>query len=556
MKTNLSAVKKFRNIWVVLIITSIIISYSFVDHYFEISKNLEIFTSIYKELNAKYVDDIEPGTLMRTGIDAMLESLDPYTNFISEADIADYTFQTTGKYGGIGARIRNKDEHVVIVEPYEGYAAFKAGLRAGDVILEIDEQSTKEKDSEDIRKLLRGSEGTKVSLLIRRPPSNEEMMIEIVREEINIDNVPYFGMVNDEIGYIKLSTFTQKSGRNVLNALTELKKNKDLSGVILDLRDNQGGLLDEAINVCNVFLEKGKEIVRTRGKIIESERIYPTLNSGGDSDIPLVVLVNRSSASASEIVAGAIQDLDRGVIIGRQSFGKGLVQTTRPIAYKNRLKVTIAKYYVPSGRCIQAIDYSNKNKDGDALKIPDSLRTEFWTANGRSVFDGAGIAPDLEIIYDKLSNISRSLMRKQLIFDYVTIYRSEIKKIVSAKEFNVDDNLFSEFVDFLSDKEYDYSTKTEDLLADLIENAEEERYYENIKEDLEALETKILHDKAKDLDKFKEEIKKRLRYEIVSRYYYQAGRIEASFDSNPDILKAVEVLSNKEEYTAILQPEK
>ena len=520
------------------------------DNYFEISKNLEIFSDIYKDLNLYYVDEIDPNQIMRIGIDAMLASLDPYTNYISEAEMEGYRLQTTGRYGGIGAMIRKKGDYIAIVESYENSPAFKSGIQAGDIILQVNNKSIEGKSVDEVDKILKGQPGTEVTLLIKRPDIFEEKIYILKREDIVLENVPYYGMVNERVGYIRLDQFTDAAGRNVENALKELQKNTKLTGIILDLRGNPGGLLHEAVNVSNIFIEKNKLVVSTKGKVMEQD--YKTINQPADLDIPLAVLTNRGSASASEIVAGVIQDYDRGVIIGQQTFGKGLVQQTRNVSYKTKLKLTTAKYYMPSGRCIQAIDYSHRNDDGSVAKIPDSLKNSFKTTKGRVVYDGGGIAPDVEIEDQKFSNITLSLLNKDLIFDYATKYKNAHATIAPAKEFSLTDQEYGDFIVFLSNRDYDYQTKTEKLLGDLMVNAKEEKYYDAVNSELNMLQSKIKHDKEKDLYKFKHEIKELLESEIVSRYYAQTGRIEASFDDDPDILKALYYFNNKEAYNNML----
>ncbi len=554
MKKMYSSVKRLiKKSWIVLILVISFTSISFVDNYFDISKNLETFATLYRELNTYYVDEIDPATLMRTGIDAMLKSLDPYTKFISESEVEDYQFQTTGKYGGIGAIIQKHKEYVIIKEPYKGFPADKSGLIAGDIILEIDGQSAKDKNTEQVSKVLKGTPGTEVNILVKRPHSEKEITVKIIREEIKINSVSYFGMLTDEIGYIQLSSFTHKAGKEVKDALITLKENPDMKALVFDLRGNPGGLLNEAINIANTFIPKGEEIVKTKGKIKEWQKVYRAINIPVDTEMPLVILANGGSASASEIVSGAVQDLDRGVVVGRQTFGKGLVQTTRLLPpYKNQLKVTTAKYYIPSGRCIQAIDYAHKNEDGSAGKIPDSLKTEYKTKNGRSVFDGAGIAPDIEVESPQLSQIIVSLITKNLFFDYVTIYRSKHDSIATPKEFEVTEEDYEDFVAFLSDKEYDYTTKSEELLTELKEKTQKEKYYDAIKEDLEVIQSKMLHDKKKDLQKYKKEIKEFLKSEIAIRYYYRKGQIETTFADDEVIQEAIELLKDKKHYYSIL----
>lgn len=520
--------------------------------YFEIAKNIEIFTTLYKELNSLYVDDIDPSKFMQSGIYEMLEKLDPYTNFITGADIDEYQLQTTGKYGGIGARINTINGNVIITDPYENAPAHKAGIMAGDQILEIDGQVLNEKNSDEVSQLLRGQPGTKLVIKVKRAITNEELTFNIKREEINISNVPYYGIIKDNIGYIKLDQFTDEAGKNVSDALKALEGNNTLQGVILDLRGNPGGLLDEAINVCNVFIDKDVEITSTKGKVPEANAVYYTKNKAIDATIPLVVLTDGGSASASEIVSGSMQDLDRGVIIGQRTFGKGLVQITRPIAYKSKLKLTISKYYIPSGRCIQAIDYSNRDSRGNALTIPDSLRHTFKTKAGRIVKDGAGIEPDIATKEELYAPISLALVTNSHMFNYATLYKSKHPSISDIKNFSLSDAEYDDFVTFLKDKAYDYTTETEGLLKDLKASVKEEEYSQNVKASITELEDQINHDKDKDLIKYKSQIIKLLESEIASRYAYEKGRIEVTLKNDTEIKKALEILSSPSEYKKLL----
>ncbi len=535
----------------------VLISISFTkdDQYFEISKNLDIFSTLFKELNTYYVDDIQASDIMRKGIDAMLSSLDPYTQFISEAEIEDFRFQTTGKYGGIGALIGKMGSYVVITEPYENSPANKSGLLAGDKLISIDGKDVISKTTDDVSKLLKGQPGSKVELKVRRlsPNGSEtDIVINLIREEIHINNVSYYGMINNEIGFIQLEHFTQDAGKEVKEALETLKSKSKLTGVVLDLRGNPGGLLNEAVNVANVFVDKGEEIVSTRGKVDEWDRTFKSINPVTDNDIPLVVLTNSGSASAAEIVSGAIQDLDRGVIIGQRTFGKGLVQTTRSLSYNTKLKVTTAKYYIPSGRCIQAINYAEKGPEGEVKKIPDSLKVAFKTRNGRIVYDGGGIDPD--IVTDELtfSKIAESLVIKNLIFDFATLYRSKHNSINSAKDFSVTNDDFSDFVKFISDKDYSYSTQSETVLKELEKVTVEEKYFDAVNDDLKMLAKKIETDKGNDVFKQKDEIISLLNEEISERYYLRKGRIEASFKNDLEVIKAINILSNGNEYAKII----
>jgi carboxyl-terminal processing protease len=520
--------------------------------YFEISRHIDIFVTLFRELNANYVDEIKPGTLIKKGIDAMLESLDPYTNYIPESDIEDYRFMTTGQYGGIGALIGQRGEEVIITEPYENYPAARAGLRAGDVLVEIDGKSLKGKKYDEVSKILKGQPNTTVRIKIKREGESQLMEKTLTREEIKINNVSYAGIIGEDIGYIRLSGFTENASQEVKNALLDLKSRKALKGLILDVRGNPGGLLHEAVNIVNLFVPKGVEVVTTRGKIKEADKSYKTLNAPADTETPLAVLVNSQSASASEIVAGAIQDLDRGITIGQRTFGKGLVQTTRPLSYNAQLKVTTAKYYIPSGRCIQAVDYTHRKEDGSVGKIPDSLISEFRTKNGRIVYDGGGIIPDYIISPRYASPITRALISRYLIFDYATWYHRQHPQIAPARQFRLSDAEYDAFVKWLESKEYDYSTRSEKTLAELKKIAEKEKYFDAIKPEYEQLHKKMMHDKNKDLYKYKEEIMELLQTEIASRYYFQSGRIEAGFDFNPEIKKAVEALSNPALYAQIM----
>ena len=519
---------------------------------FEISKNLDIYTTLFRELNINYVDEINSGELMEAAINAMLESLDPYTIYIPESEVEDYRFMTTGQYGGIGALIHKQGDYVVISEPYEGFPAHKAGLKAGDRILKINNKSAKGKSSADVSKVLKGSPGTTLKILIERNGEPKPIEKEIIREKIKIENIPYYGMLNDDIAYIKLTGFTQNAAREVKNSFLKLKENNDVKSLILDLRGNGGGLMNEAVDITNIFVEKDKEVVSTKGKLSNRNKSHKTRYAPVDLSIPLVVLINQTSASASEIVAGAIQDLDRGVIIGQRTFGKGLVQNVIPLSYNSKVKVTVAKYYIPSRRCIQAIDYSLKDENGHFNKIPDSLITAFKTQNGRTVYDGGGIEPDIKLKPLKFSNIAISLFTKFLIFDYANKFFRENPEIPPADEFIITDQIFDDFKNYISDKNYDYTTESEKTLEKLKKYAEKEKYFDAIQSEYETLKMKMKHDKDEDLNKYKDQIKELIKIEIVSRYYYQKGKIIASIANNPEIKEAMEILENKTLYESIL----
>lgn len=519
--------------------------------YFEISKNIEIFTNLYKEINTFYVDDVDPSRLMRTGIDAMLESLDPYTNYISESEIENFRMIVRGHYSGIGATINRSegDEYPFIAEPYEDFPAQKAGIRAGDLLLSIDGKSTKDKTTDGISDILRGTPGTSLSLELRRP-DGEKYKVKVTREEIRVPNVPYYGMLNDDIGYITLTTFTERAGKNVENALRELKKeNPTLRGVVFDLRNNGGGLLNEAINVSNVFVSKGEMVVTTRGKIKDWDRNFKTLNAPVDLEIPLIVLINNGSASASEIVAGVIQDMDRGVLVGQKSYGKGLVQNTRDVGFNSRVKLTTAKYYIPSGRCIQSVSY----KDGEPVEIPDSLKAIFKTNNNRPVYDGGGIYPDVKVKGNDNAMLLKTLRRNNLIFDYATEYYGKNPQVNPAKEFSLSEADYQDFIRFLSTKDYSYQTESEKSLKALKKKAQEEEYYDAIKADITRMESQIKTDKANDLKKYKYEIKDLLEREIVSRYYFERGRIEVGLKNDEEVQEAIRLINDPTRYKAILE---
>ena len=489
---------------------------------------------------------------MKTGIDAMLLSLDPYTNYIPESAIEDYRFMTTGQYGGIGALIHKDSNEIIISEPYEGFPAFKAGLIAGDVILQVDENKVEGKNSSDISKLLRGQSGSALNVTIKRPNVAEPMVKEIVRENIKINDVPYFKMLDKEVGYIKLSSFTQTASTEFIAAFDELK-GKGMKELVFDLRGNGGGLLIEAVDIVNIFIPKGKVVVETRGKLKKWDATYVTRKEPLDISIPMVVLVDEGSASASEIVSGTLQDYDRAVIVGRQTFGKGLVQQTRPLSYNAQLKVTVAKYYIPSGRCIQRIDYSTKDKLGKAQTVPDSLINSFKTVlNKRPVSDGKGIKPDLFTKEETMSTITATLMRSYNIFNYATQYHLSHPTIALAKEFELSDKEYNDFIEFLANKQYNYTTQSEEILKDLKEVAENEKYFSGAEEEYAALLEKLTPSKKTDLMKFKSEIKMILENEIISRYYYQDGRIEQSLNSDPDVMEAQQLLKNKKKYNEIL----
>ncbi len=535
----------------VTLILILLISGGFAKKNFEISKNLDIFSTLFKELYINYIDEINPSELIQTGIEAMLSSLDPYTDFISESEIEDYRFMTTGQYGGVGALIQMRNSKKIITEIYEDFPAHKAGLRVGDAIVEIDNKSTEKLSSQEVSELLKGQPGTSIDMIVKRPGESELLEKTLEREIIKVDNIPYYGMLNDNTGYIKLTDFTQNSGRETRQALNDLHENNDMEYMILDLRNNGGGLLNEAVNVTNLFIERNKKVASTEGRIENRNQTHNTLNNPVDLDIPLVVLVNSRSASAAEIVAGAIQDYDRGVVLGERTFGKGLVQNVIPLSYNTKLKVTVAEYIIPSGRSIQAVDYASRDEDGAVQRIPDSLKTQYKTKSGRLVYDGGGIEPDIKMESPSLSNISQALLNNHLIFDFATNFYLENPEIINTQSFQISGEIYNEFLDFISDKDYDYKTNSEKKLKELKEAIEKDEY-EKLKENVSELKNQIAEKKSKDIEIFKDEIKRLLLLEIVPRYYYQQGRVEASLSEDKFIYKAKKVLNDKNYYHEIL----
>ena len=529
------------------------------DPYFEISKNLDIYTNIFKELNSYYVDPIEPGKLVKTGVDAMLEGLDPYTNYFTESDIEDYEFMTTGKYGGIGASMRKKGDDIYIGDVYENSPAQKAGMHPGDMIISIDKQVVKGKSLDDLGLLLKGSPGSQLSMKIQDVFTHIESEKIVTRGEIEISSVPYYSLIGDQhnIAYVRLTQFTPGVGRMVRDAFDSLQKAQPaLKGLVLDLRNNPGGLLDEAVNVCNIFVDKGQLVVSTKGKVPENDKEYKTSGKAWNQTLPLTVLVNHSSASASEIVAGTMQDLDRGVIIGERSYGKGLVQVTRPLGFNASLKLTIARYYTPSGRCIQALDYTHRNADGSVGYVPDSLKKTFRTLGGRTVKSGGGVEPDAHVKDDPMSMIAVTLYTRNYLFDYATEYTSKHSTIPPADKFLLTDDEYNQFTKWIENKDYSYKTETEIGLDSLKKMAVKENYYDGSKQEFESLKTKLSHDKKQDLLKHKDQVRHMLENEIASRYYYTRGRIAQGLQYDKELDKALALITAPEEYKTLLKPGK
>ncbi|MDL2231208.1 S41 family peptidase [Porphyromonadaceae bacterium OttesenSCG-928-L07] len=543
--------KKFLIISLAVILAGLgALSFNSDDKNFEISKQLSIYAALFREINLFYVDEVDPGDLVNTGIKSMLKSLDPYTIYYPESHMEDVKLMTTGEYAGIGALISKKGDEIVIRESYKNSPATKAGIFPGDIITAIDGNSVQGKSTDDVSELLKGQPGKELTVKAIR--EGNPMEFKIIREKIQMPSVPYYGMVNDKVGYISFSSFIQKSGNDVRRALLDLK-NKGAESLILDLRGNGGGLLDQAVEISNLFLPKGSSIVSTRGKLRQLDKEYTTLNNPIAADMPLVLLIDRESASASEIVSGALQDYDRAVLIGERSLGKGLVQTVKDLPYNTKMKVTTAKYYIPSGRSIQEIDYSHRNAEGYAEKIPDSLKKEFTTKAGRKVYDGGGITPDIAIQQGELSKITKELIIKDLFFDFANSYALKVDSIPAPAGFVITDEIYEQFKAFIKNRDFSYETESQKVLEKLIKTAKNEKYYDSTQQALEQLKKELTHSIDRDTDLFKEEISRFLAEYMMQRYYYSEGVIEYNTHKDEEIAKAVEVLSDKETYLNLLK---
>lgn len=519
---------------------------------FRISKNLTIFNSLFRDLDLFYVDTLNYDKMIKSTIDNMLEKLDPYTVYMPEEETDDLTFMTTGEYAGIGAVIMKKGKDICISDPYEGMPAQRNGIRAGDVILEVDGKNIEGLSVSDVSALLKGTPSTTIKLKLKRPGAKKTLEIGFVREKIQVNPVAYSAVIADKIGYVMLSEFTDRAGIELKNSISEMLKQHQIESLVLDIRNNGGGLIDEAVKIVGCFVPKGTEVVTTKGKNKEADRIYKTPLDPIFPQMKLVVLANRSSASASEILAGSIQDLDRGVIVGERTFGKGLVQNIRPISYGGHLKVTTAKYYIPSGRCIQAIDYSHRNEDGSVGHIPDSLTSEFKTRNGRKVRDGGGIVPDTLTKDERKLNIAYYIFAQNLYFDYATMYVQNHPSIVSPDKFSLSDADFKLFSDYLIEKKFTYTTQTEKYYKELFDMAKYEGLDKNASDEFAALKAKLMPDIKKSIEENKAEISELLSLELIKRYYYQKGQIQYSLRTDKDLKAAIDLLKPEGRYLNIL----
>ena len=517
---------------------------------FKLAKNLDIYYSLFRELNTFYVDGIDPDKLVTTSINQMLKTLDPYTVYYSETDYDDFRFMTTGKYGGIGSTIRYDGEYTVLTQIYRGFPADLNGLKAGDRLVEIDGFPLKGLAAAEVSEKLKGEPNTELNIIIER--QGKQISKSLKREKIVIPPVPYYGMLNKDVGYIRFTNFTQDCNQDVRDALVNLKEKHNAQKIVLDLRNNPGGLLTEAVEIVNLFVGPGQDVVKTMGKVDKFDVTYKTKHQAVDEEIPLVVIINRNTASAAEIVAGAVQDLDRGVVIGQRSYGKGLVQISRPLSYNAILKVTTAKYYIPSGRCVQALDFTHRNEDGSVGHIPDSLISEFKTKNGRTVKDGGGIMPDYNIENPRLSQVATELYLRSFIFDYATSYFWRKEGTMPPEEFKLSDADYHDFRSFLKERDFSYETATEDAFNKLLNISKEEKYYDVNKEIFDDLKFKLEHNLDNDLSVFKDEIVQLIEDEIIVRYYYEEGMIKHTIKDDGYINKAIKIIENKELYSSTL----
>jgi len=540
--------------WGLILLILLIAGFAFrkpAEKYFEIAKSLDIFATLFKEVNAYYVDEVDPKKLVKKGIDGMLGSLDPYTDYIPEDELESFHITTTGQYGGIGALIGIVNNKVVITHPYKSFPAYNAGIKVGDELIAVDGQSVKGNPTTDVSILLKGKPKTEVEVKVKRYGQKDEITFKIKRERISISNVVYSGIVEPEIGYIKLDDFTSGASREMYDAISELKE-RHVTKLILDLRDNPGGLLQEAVNIVNLFIPKGIEVVSTKGKVEEWNKTYTTLNAPLDLEIPLVILTSENSASASEIVAGCLQDYDRAILIGRRTFGKGLVQTTRPLAYNSQLKVTTARYYIPSGRCIQALDYAHRKDDGTVEKFADSLRAEFKTKHGRKVFDGGGLDPDVSVEDDFYSSASAALLSSGLIFEYASKYCAENPEHPDLNLFKLSNKDYDDFMSWTREQKFAYSTPLEKSMEQLIKSAKKDKHYTELEVPLNTLRSKIQNSKSSDFIHFKNEITELLEQQIAFHYGLAEAQAQISLKRDHTVMEAKKIVSDPALYKKIL----
>ncbi|MCU0365789.1 MAG: S41 family peptidase [Bacteroidales bacterium] len=518
---------------------------------FRFTKSIDIYISLMRELNAFYVDEIDAEKIVNKGIEAMLSSLDPYTVFYPEEDSGDLDFITTGKYGGFGSLIRKSGDYIVVTNVYKGFPADQNGIKPGDEMISIDGTSLKGVSSEKASDMLKGEPGTEAELVFRR--NGTEFTKKLKRERISIPAVPYYGMIDSRTGYIRFTNFTQNCIAEVRSALIDLKEKQGAESLVLDLRNNPGGLVNEAVEIVNLFVKPGLEVVSTRGRAKQYDAVFRTNRNPVAPDMPVVVLINRGSASASEIVAGALQDFDRAIIVGERSFGKGLVQVARPLSYKAQVKITTAKYYIPSGRCIQAVDFSNPNEDGSVGVIPDSLIKTFSTGNGRPVKDGGGIIPDIVISTDMLTRFTSELYVQNMIFDYATEYFWTHPQPAVLDSLRLSDNDLARFKAFLVEKNFSYQTSSESALEELIATAREEKLYDDNSQALEQLRDLLSHSLDRDVAGQKAEMTELIESELAGRYFYDAGMIKYSLSRDSQVREAIKISADRDRYNSLLE---
>lgn len=521
------------------------------DKDFKLTKNIDIYISLFRELNAFYVDEIDPEKLVETSITSMLGTLDPYTVYYRQEDVSDLDFMTTGKYGGFGSLIRKSGDYIVVTNVYKGFPADRSGIKPGDIMLGIDGNSLKGVASDKASDMLKGEPGSAAEITLLR--NGNELKVKLNREKISIPAVPYYGMVDGSTGYIRFTNFTQNCITEVKDALTDLKDNQGATSIILDLRNNPGGLVSEAVEIVNLFVKPGQEVVSTRGRVKQYDAVFKTQKNPVAPDMPLIILINRASASASEIVAGAIQDLDRGVILGERSYGKGLVQVARPLSYKAELKVTTAKYYIPSGRCIQAVDFSHRNEDGSVGVIPDSLIKTFRTKNGREVKDGGGIIPDRTIPSEMLTRFTSELYVQNMIFDFATEYYWSHPVPANADSVSITDGDLERFGEFLKRKNFSYKTDSEEGLEEFVKLAKSEGLYDANSATIGELQKGVSHNLENDLKIQKKDVAELIGSELSGRYFYDAGAVRYSLPFDKQVTEAVAIAADRDLYGSFLK---